>query len=145
MFLFEINSPPIPQKQTQFCRGHAYDPSAKDRRQIEWQAKPYAPAQPFLDPCVMDLTFYLPIPKATSGIRRRQMLNHVIHHIKRPDVDNLAYLVTNALKGLFYKDDSQITDLMLHKRFGENPRTVVKITPLEQLAPTRGDQFVWGE
>jgi Holliday junction resolvase RusA-like endonuclease len=140
MFLFEIHSEPIPQKQTQFSRGHAYDPSHKDRLAIQWQARPYAPKQPFFDPCVMDLTFYMPIPKATSGVRRRQMCNHIIHHVKRPDVDNLAYLVTNALKGIFYVDDSQITDLTLHKRYSDTPKTVVKITPLEQIAPTRGEQ-----
>ena len=66
------------------------------------------------------------------------MLNHVIHHIKRPDVDNCAYLVTNALKNIFYVDDSQIIDLVLSKRFAEKPKTIVKIMPIEEIAPTRG-------
>lgn len=140
MFLFEIHSKPVPQKQTQFSRGRAYNPSSADQRHIQWQARPYAPKEPFSDPCAMDLTFYMPIPESTSGIRRRQMINGVIHHTKRPDVDNLAYLVTNALKGLFYADDSQITDMHLHKRYGEIPKTVVKITPIEEISPTRGSQ-----
>ena len=142
MFQFEIYALPVPQKHTRFSRGHCYDPSAKDKAAIQWQARPFAPPQPFSDPAILDLTFYLPIPKSAPAMRKRQMANHVIHHIKRPDVDNLAYLVTNALKGIFYADDSQIVDLVMRKRYGEIPRTVVRITPIEQIAPTRGEECV---
>lgn len=102
--------------------------------------KAHAPQTPLLGPVQVDLTFYLPVPTSTSGVRRRQMLNHVIHHTKKPDVDNLAYLVTNAMKKVFYYDDSQIIDLNLHKRYGETPKTVVKIEEIQELAPTRGQE-----
>jgi Holliday junction resolvase RusA-like endonuclease len=142
MYIFEIHGDPIPQKQTQFLRktGIAYDPSSKDRQKIQWQAKPYAPSEPIIGPVSVDLVFYFEPPKSTSSVKRRQMLNHVIHHIKRPDADNCAYLVTNALKGIFYKDDSQIIDLNIHKRYGLLAKTVVKITVLEEIAPTRGEE-----
>lgn len=140
MFIFELSGDPKPQKQTQFSRHHSWDPSAKVKSFIQWQAKYYAPENPLLCPIQMDLTFYFKVPKSTSGTKRRQMLNHVIHHIKRPDIDNCAYLVTNALKKIFYEDDSQIIDLYLHKRYGETPKTVVKITPIEELVKTQGDQ-----
>lgn len=134
MFIFEVTGKPVPQKQTQFNRfsGHAYDPSSKDKEFIQWQIKPFAPQTPLLTPIELDIWFYLPIPEATSGIRRRQMLNQVIHHTKRPDVDNLGYLVTNALKQIVYADDSQITDLHLHKRFGEVPKTAIKVRAIEE-------------
>lgn len=142
MIQFELHGNPIPQKQTRFIRatGIAYDPSFKEKKQIQWQAKPYAPVNPLLGPLKLDLTFYFPIPVSTSGVKRRQMVNHVIHHIKKPDVDNCAYLITNAFKNIFYRDDSQIIDLCMHKRYGEEPKTVVRITPIEEIAPTRGDE-----
>ena len=144
MFQFEIHGDPIPQKQTQFIRstGIAYDPSKKHRTQIQWQTRPHAPKEPLQGPVSVDLWFYFSVPKSTSGIKRRQMLNHVIHHIKKPDGDNCAYLVTNALKGIFYRDDSQIIDLTIHKRYAEVPKTVVRIIAIEEIAPTRGEECV---
>ncbi len=140
MFLFEIHGDPIPQKQTQFIRktGIAYDPSKKSRSQIQWQSRPYAPSVPLQGPISVDITFYFAPPKSTSSVKRRQMLNHVIHHTKKPDADNCAYLITNALKGIFYDDDAQIIDLNIHKRFAEVAKTVVKIIAIEEIAPTRG-------
>jgi Holliday junction resolvase RusA-like endonuclease len=141
MYIFEIYGKPIPQKQTRFTRnGIAYDPGKKDRSFIEWQAKPHAPAIPLLGPIKLDLTFYFSVPKSTSIRKRTQMLNGVIHHIKKPDADNCAYLITNSLKKIFYRDDSQIIDLCIHKRYGQEPKTVVKIIPIEEISPTQGDE-----
>lgn len=134
MLIFEINQPPVPQKQTQFiarkgyCRG--IDPSKLDKQQIQWQIRPYAPSQLYEGPVQLDLTFYMPIPKGTSKPKTTQMINGVIFPIKRPDLDNLSYLIVNAMKGIIYEDDSQIVDLNLHKRYGDAPKTVVKVIQL---------------
>lgn len=133
MLIFEINQPPRPQKQTQFTfrkgKAGAFDPSKHERTLLQWQIRPYAPKQPFEGPIQLDLTFYLPIPKS-SGIKTKQMISGIILPVKRPDIDNLSYLVVNAMKGIIYEDDSQIVDLNLHKRYGENPKTVVKVIVL---------------
>jgi Holliday junction resolvase RusA-like endonuclease len=129
MYLFEIHQKPIPQKQTQWGRGKGYDPSKKDKETLIWQIRAYAPIKPIEGPVLVDIMFYMPIPK-TSKIQARNMANGAILPIKRPDVDNLAYLITNAMKGIFYEDDSQIVDLLLHKRYGEQTKTVVKVIEL---------------
>jgi Holliday junction resolvase RusA-like endonuclease len=131
MLQFEIYSTPQPQKQTRFSKGRAYDPSLKVREAIQWQIRPFAPNEPLNCPLMVEMTFYLPIPKGTSKVKVRQMLNNRIPHIKRPDIDNLAYIVTNAMKQIIYHDDSQIVDLILHKRYSETPRTVIKVIPYE--------------
>lgn len=134
MLIFEIHSPPEVQKQTRFHRVGdkiiKYDPSLKAKQHIQWQIKAYAPSEPYAGPIKVDLTFYLPIPKATSKVKKRQMVNGVILPAKRPDLDNLAYLMTNAMKEIIYLDDSQIVDACNHKRYGEEPKTVVKIIPI---------------
>jgi Holliday junction resolvase RusA-like endonuclease len=141
MFLFEVFSAPIPQKQTQFIRatGIAYNPSKKDAERLRWQILPDAPQTPLEGAVEMHLTFYLPIPKSASNRLRTQMINGVVLPTKKPDFDNLAYLVTNALKGIVYRDDSQVTDCIIRKRYGERPRTVIKIIPIEQLGKVGGD------
>ena len=128
MFLFEIHAPPTPQKQTVLGRNRrCYDPSHMSKKFIQWQVQPHAPKELLTGAIEMHLTFYMPVPKFTSGRIRSAMLSNQAKHVKRPDVDNLAYLVTNALKGIVYVDDSQICRMTLEKLYGETPKTVIKI------------------
>lgn len=137
MYIFEISGIPVPQKQTRFVRstGRPYNPSSKDQSFIQWQVRPYAPKDPLEGAIEMHLSFYVPIPKSSSKRLRAQMLHGVILPTKKPDFDNLAYLVTNALKTIVYKDDSQITDCIIRKRYSDMPRTVIKVIPIEQAQP----------
>lgn len=131
MLIFEIHSVPRPQQQTRFRKVafgiRAYDPSKLTKQQIQWQISPQAPKEPLRGAVAMDMTFYMPIPAGTNKIQRALMLNGTLRPIKRPDFDNLAYVVTNALKGIVYRDDSQVVDCGIHKYFSESPRTVVKV------------------
>ena len=138
LIIFEILGKPVPQKQTQFFRGHAYDPSKKIKNMLQWQIASYAPKEPLSGPIILDIAFFFPIPASTSGVKRRQMLNGVLQHTIRPDIDNCAYLITNAMKKIIYNDDSQIVELYLHKRYGEIAKTCVKIVPYNYQA-LRGD------
>ena len=130
MLLFEVHLTPRPQKQTQFSRHGPYDPSYQQKKEIQWQIKPYAPKEPLKGPLIVDIMFYLPIPKSTSKTLKTQMLNGIVYPMKRPDLDNLAYIVTNAMKEIVYEDDAQIVDLNLKKRYGEQPKTVIKVIEL---------------
>ncbi len=140
MFIFELIGNPVPQKQTKFVRstGIAYNPSRKDQERIQWQIKPYAPLEPLTCAIEMILTFFLPIPKATSAIKRRQMENGVILPKSKPDFDNLAYLITNALKNIVYQDDSLVTDCTIRKRYSIKPRTIIHIIPVDELQQVGG-------
>lgn len=137
MFQFEIHGQPRPQKQTRFtCRGgfaRTWDPSKEDKEMIQWQVRPFAPAVPLKGAIELTIAFFMPIPKATSSIKRKQMLNRVILHTVKPDEDNLAYLVTNALKKIVYEDDSQICAKHVYKFYGEEPKTVIKVREIMQM------------
>jgi Holliday junction resolvase RusA-like endonuclease len=136
---------PVPQKQTQFVnRGGkmvGYNPCSNEIQQVRWQIRPQAPVEPLTGALAMELIFYLPIPKGTSLARRKHMLANIILPTKRPDVDNLAYLVTNALKDLVYADDSQLVDIVMRKRYGEIPKTVIKIIPVDEIAKSEFEPY----
>src|SRR6266404_7912955 len=127
MFIFEIHSTPKPQKQTILGRYGCYDPSKQTKREIQWQIAPNAPKEPLRGSIEIHLSFYMPIPKHIKGIERQKMVNNCAKHIKRPDLDNLAYIVTNALKGIVYNDDSQICRMVFEKMYSETPKTVIKV------------------
>jgi len=50
-------------------------------------------------------------------------------HTKRPDIDNLAKAVKDAMKGVVYHDDSQIVEAHLYKIFG-GPKIIVQLEVL---------------
>ena len=143
MLVFEIPGIPVPQKQTKFIRstGIAYNPSKKDTEALQAKIRPSAPKEPLTCAIEMHLYFGLPIPKSTSQRLRFQMLKNLILPKKKPDFDNLAYLVTNALKKIVYEDDSQVTDCVIKKRYDENPKTIIKIIPLNMMGTPIDDQL----
>lgn len=137
MFLFEIHGPLKVQKQTEWARGRGYDPSKKDKEMMQWQIKPLAPKTPICGPVELTIVFFFQIPKSVSKLTRTQMLNRLILPDKRPDEDNLAYIVTNALKNIVYDDDCRVCAKHVYKFYGEEPKTVIKVRPILQ-AETMG-------
>ena len=99
---------------------------------MQWQMKPYAPPKPYEGPVELTITFFIPIPKGVSHVRRMQMINRVILPDKKPDEDNLAYLVTNALKQIMYDDDKRVCAKHVYKFYGLEPKTVVRVRPILQ-------------
>lgn len=130
MLIFEIHSLPKPQKQTRWAYNKAYDPSFNQKEAIRWQLRPHAPKEPLKGPVSVNLHFYLPVPKTVRKHVKTQMLNGIAMPYKRPDLDNLAYLVTNAMIDLIYIDDAQIVNLNLRKRYAEIPKTVIEVQEL---------------
>jgi Holliday junction resolvase RusA-like endonuclease len=128
---------PSPQKQTRFAfiggKPRAYNPSNKEIAVVQWQLKAHAPAEPMRGSLEVHYSFFLPIPKSTPKIQRKQMLSGLICHMKRPDVSNLAYLVENAMKGIIYNDDSQIRKFSAEKVYSDDPRIVVKVIELNKI------------
>lgn len=132
MLTIEILEPPRPQQQTRFLhqRGRYFgsDPSKAYKQYLIWQIRPHAPKEPWQGPVKLNLTFILPIPKSNcSKVMRAQMLNGKVLPVKRPDLDNLAYIVTNAMKELIYEDDNQVVEMTIAKRYGEIPKTVIQV------------------
>ena len=137
MYIFTVHGVPPVQKQTRFSfRGgypRAYNPSAKDLERIQWQIMPFAPDTPICSALELTIVFHLPIPKSATKLRRTQMINRVILPDVRPDEDNLAYIVTNALKGIVYDDDSRVCAKHVYKVYGLEPKTVIKVRPILQM------------
>jgi Holliday junction resolvase RusA-like endonuclease len=48
-------------------------------------------------------------------------------HTFTPDADNLGKLVKDALNGIAYKDDSQVSDLRVTKQWSDHDRTTVTL------------------
>ena len=81
--------------------------------------------------------FGLPIPKSETKANKLQMLQRKVFPTKKPDLDNLAKAVLDALNGVAYKDDCQIVTMLSKKNYSETP--YVKVI-LEEEKPKEGDK-----
>jgi len=79
---------------------------------------------PFDCAVTLELVFHLPRPKSLP--------KKVVHHTKRPDLDNLAKAVKDALRSIVYRDDSLVVELHVRKVFGERPGVEIRIAAVEE-------------
>ena len=71
-------------------------------------------------PIEMSLVFFLPAPKE---LKRPDLM----HHTKKPDIDNLVKGVCDGLNGVCFGDDSQICVLSATKRYAIDGVTGVEV------------------
>ena len=70
---------------------------------------------------------YFSIPQNTNKTQKEEMLKGNISPTKKPDIDNIAKIVLDALNKLAFKDDNQITKLNLEKIYSEEEKVFIKI------------------
>lgn len=78
-------------------------------------------------PLRVTINAHFPIPKSKTKAVKRDMAAGAIRPTVKPDADNLAKAILDALKGLAYNDDSQIVSLYVEKWYSEEPHTEVYI------------------
>ena len=82
------------------------------------------------------------IPSSVSKKKAVSMVNGEYPHTKKPDCDNMAKICLDALNGVAYHDDAQITNLIISKHYGENAKVKVTIKENNML---RGTSYGDGE
>jgi Holliday junction resolvase RusA-like endonuclease len=117
-----------PRFSTQGGFVRAYTP--EKTRDFEAMAREYGrAAMGPLTPCMSSVqaTFvvFVPVPKSWTKAKRNAALAGGVHPTCKPDLDNFAKALTDALNGVVYDDDSQICDVVMSKRYADEPRIVV--------------------
>lgn len=74
------------------------------------------------------LGFILPFPKSWPKYRKQSALTMREWHTQKPDADNLAKGVMDALNGVAWVDDGQVCGLGVTKVWGPVGAVVVSIT-----------------
>lgn len=132
MISFTVSGNPVAQPRAKAAkRGkfiHIYTPDK--------QVKPYKEAirlvatqamagrKPMEGPLAVAIFFYIDRPKSHTKKQREQDW-----HAQKPDLDNLAKAVLDALKDITWADDSQISELRLRKQWavGDPAYTYIRI------------------
>ena len=76
-------------------------------------------------PLFASITAIFPIPSSLS--KKRRALFNGKKHCKKPDADNVAKAILDALNGVAYRDDSAVSSLLVYKSYGDDARVTVSI------------------
>jgi Holliday junction resolvase RusA-like endonuclease len=93
-----------------------YDQQKAEKEAIAWRCR-VPGRKPISNPCRMTLTFIF--KKPTNGTLA----------YPRPDIDNLAKLVLDAVNSILYVDDKQVVSLQAEKMYGPVPQTIITMEP----------------
>jgi Holliday junction resolvase RusA-like endonuclease len=102
------------------------------KNQLTAQGATVFPVHPS-NPVTVDIIFYRKVPKANhSKVRTARGTKMTQWDCKKPDLDNLAKFVMDALTGVFYSDDEQVVRLSSIKQMDtQEPmegRTTIKLS-----------------
>lgn len=76
------------------------------------------------------VAFFAP-PKSTRKRDKAEMLANRILPVKKPDCDNIAKIILDALNKIAYIDDSQVIELVVKKRYSAEAKVTVHIEEIE--------------
>ncbi|WP_110995402.1 RusA family crossover junction endodeoxyribonuclease [Pseudomonas sichuanensis] len=85
-------------------------------------------------PVMVEMRIVLPVPASKTKKFKAQALAGEIFPTKKPDMDNVIKAIYDGLNGIVWKDDVQVVDAIVRKRYGEVPGVHVRIIPLTQEA-----------
>lgn len=85
---------------------------------------------PIEGPVDIRIAAYLPIPPSWSGRKQAAALAGGIRPAVGIDADNIIKLAWDAFKHVVWRDDSQVTDAAVWKRYSDRPRLVIEVRPI---------------
>lgn len=110
--------------------GSVYTPTrTKDYEELVQQyfLLKYPTYKPFEGRVKVQIGAYFGVPKMTKKADKELMLQNKINPTKKPDIDNIVKIVLDAMNGVAFKDDIQITKLDVEKAYSEEEFIQVKI------------------
>lgn len=128
---------PVPQGRPKFSTigGHAraYDPkkSVDYKKLVARYAMQHKPHALLEGPLEVKIDIYKGTLKSFSRAKQSAAEAKLLRPTTKPDADNYAKGPMDALKGIVWKDDGQVVDLLARKFYSENPRIEITVRTLD--------------
>ncbi|MFT8928502.1 MAG: RusA family crossover junction endodeoxyribonuclease [Sporolactobacillus sp.] len=142
MIEFTIFGEPVAQGRPRFSTfgGHAraIDPpdSREYKKYVKLMASQNRPHTPIEGPVELKLLIYRPLLKSMSKKKKAAAVSGTLRPIKKPDVDNVAKGIMDAMTGIIWQDDKQVVSLQVAKFYSESPRVEVLVVELDEMVAT---------
>lgn len=131
MITFEIPGKPFAKQRPRATRqGRVYTPSetVSFERTVAQIALQHFP-QPLSGPVTVTIRATFETPKSWSKKKTAELINRP--HTQRPDLDNCAKAILDALNRIAWGDDGQVAEITVSKTWGPVSRTVVHVDGMD--------------
>jgi Holliday junction resolvase RusA-like endonuclease len=130
--VIELAGEPVGKGRARFVRstGRAFTPQHTRRYEshLRLAAQEAMACRPLLDgPLEMTIRVFIPIPASWSGKQRDLARRGLRMPTGRPDYDNYGKLASDALNAVVFRDDAQVVDCFISKRYSDRPALVIEI------------------
>ena len=135
MISIYIPGEPIGKGRPRLGKGHTYTPG-KTRTWEEmaaWEARRQYQDEPLDGAIHLDVEAVFAIPRSWAKWKREEAEDDMVMHIVRPDASNVLKAVEDALQGIVFRDDSQISAVSIEKWYGSEPGVWVEAKALRTL------------
>ncbi len=129
---------PVAKARHRMANGIAYTP----KKTANWEAFARMCATATMQgrcsldaPCELSVLAIFPVPKSWPEWKRDAALAGEIRHTTKPDLDNILKAAKDALNGVVYADDAQVTQTSMRKQYGTSPRVVIEVYPVTDCMP----------
>jgi len=132
-YLFFLPDKPIPWSRPGSSKGRFYDPQCDVKENIRQYVK-----KMFLPPdfklieslFIIHYIFQFEMPKSWSKKKKERMYG--IAHRQRPDSSNLVKFYEDAFNGFIFKDDCEIWNFSVKKKWSDKNQTIIQIIELPE-------------
>ena len=134
--VFTVKGEPKGKGRPRFTKnGHVYTPAETSNYEtlVGLSYRNSARGHKFTAPVRVTIRAYHKPPKGKSKKVVEDMLNGHILPTKKPDADNIAKIVLDALNKVAWEDDTQVVEMMVAKRYAEEPMVAVTIEEIDAL------------
>ena len=128
---------PVAQGRPRFGNGRVYDPpkSREYKDYVRLVASAHKSTQVLSGPVIMTVDIYRGIPASWTKKKQEQAERGIVKPTLKPDVDNYVKAIKDALNGIVYHDDSQVTCLVISKHYAREPRVEIRVE-VDTICPT---------
>ncbi len=108
--------------------GHTYTTKKTEDYEEKVRGAYYETTRKVLEgPISADIIAYFKIPVQTKKADKEQMRSESVPYLHKPDADNIAKVILDALNHVAYEDDIQVYELRVRKFYSKNPRVEVTL------------------
>ena len=131
--VFTIKGDPKGKGRPRFSKGRVYTPAETIQYEtvVGLSYRNVAKGYKFTSPVRVTIKAFHKPPKGKAKKVVEDMLDGRILPTKKPDADNVAKIILDGLNKVAWDDDTQVVDVMVTKRYAEDPLVAVIIEEID--------------
>ena len=138
---FTVPGKPVAKQRPKFSRAGAFVRTYTPEKTVNYESlvrlaasDAMNGARPMEGPVLLTVAINLQIPVSASKKQQALMAANVVMPTKKPDADNVLKAVKDAINGVVWRDDAQVVDITVSKRYSASPCVQVVVEALEPQA-----------